>query len=101
MHDNAPGHTGRVTQEELIERGIRLIFWPPFSPDLNPIETVWNWMKDYIEAKYGVDLDISYDKLREMVKEAWDSISHERVCELLQTMRQRCQDIIDADGGYN
>jgi transposase len=31
------------------ERDIYPILWPPFSPDLNPIEAVWNRMKDYIE----------------------------------------------------
>lgn len=78
MQDNAPSHSGKVAQDELLERGVCLIFWPPFSPDLNPIETVWNWMKDYIEAKYGPDLNISYDKLREIVVEAWQSVSEEK-----------------------
>ena len=26
------------TQADLRERGIHIIFWPPFSPDLNPID---------------------------------------------------------------
>jgi hypothetical protein len=28
--------------------GSVLYFWPVFSLDLNPIETVWDWMKGYI-----------------------------------------------------
>jgi hypothetical protein len=40
MHDNAPPHSSRATQEELEARGIHPIFWPPNSPDLNPIETI-------------------------------------------------------------
>jgi transposase len=40
MQDNARGYRARETLEECRERGIRPIFWPPFSPDLNPIETV-------------------------------------------------------------
>jgi len=34
-----------TTVQDLIERGIQWIEWPAFSPDLNPIENVQNWMK--------------------------------------------------------
>ena len=53
MQDGAPRHASRATRIELESRGIKLIFWPAFSPDLNPIETCWNWMKHYIEDKWG------------------------------------------------
>jgi transposase len=36
----------------LAAAGIRVIEWPPFSPDLNPIKTLWNDMKDYIQEYY-------------------------------------------------
>ena len=40
IQDNALGHSRRATKEDLAERGITPYFWPAFSPDLNPIETV-------------------------------------------------------------
>jgi transposase len=40
MQDGASGHSAAYTQEELHERGIYPIFWPAYSPDLNPIEVV-------------------------------------------------------------
>jgi len=46
MQDHAPGHAAKLTFTEFEKRRIQLIFWPPFSPDLNPIETVWNLIKD-------------------------------------------------------
>jgi hypothetical protein len=42
MQDGAPGHRAKATKQDLEERGIqkKRIFWPAYSPDLNPIETV-------------------------------------------------------------
>jgi transposase len=80
------------------ERGIYPVFWPPFSPDLNPIETVWNKMKDYIAKHYPEKM--SYDQLREAVKAAWEWFPKEELQELVQSIRDRCQAVIDAEGGH-
>jgi len=40
------------------------------------------------------------DRLKQMVQEAWDqSVTEERLKELLSTMKQRCLDVIEAGGG--
>jgi transposase len=100
MQDNAPGHAAGLTIEELRERDVNSMVWPPFSPDLNPIETLWNWMKDYIQHAYGHLENPSYDTLRTIVKEAWEAITIKQLQDLVQTMQQRCQDVIDAEGGF-
>ena len=56
-------------------------------------------MKDYIKRVYG-DVQLSYNRLREAIREAWDSITEQQLKELLETMRERCQDVINAQGGY-
>jgi transposase len=103
MQDGAPGHSAAFTVEELGQRGIYPMFWPAFSPDLNPIEAVWNKMKDWIEAHY-LDLPAgkqrTYDQLCEMVREAWDAITEEYINSLLDSITERCQAVIDAKGGY-
>jgi len=98
MQDNAAGHASRATREELEERNIEVIFWPAFSPDLNPIEMCWNWMKDYIEDKWGLEEKPSTDKLRRYVKEAWEALPESYLKELLASMPARCQAVIEANG---
>jgi transposase len=46
--DNVPYHKSRRTKELCEENGITLIFQPPYSPDLNPIEPSWGNLKDEI-----------------------------------------------------
>ena len=40
IQDGAPGYAAADTKKELRERRIIVIFWPLFSPDLNPIDRV-------------------------------------------------------------
>lgn len=40
MQDGASSYSSNLTTIELHNRGIYPIFWPSFSPNLNPIEAV-------------------------------------------------------------
>ncbi|KAJ9483494.1 hypothetical protein VN97_g9908 [Penicillium thymicola] len=49
MHDNAPIHTARVIKAWLWENAIPITSWPPYSPDLNPIEHAWAKLKEMVD----------------------------------------------------
>jgi hypothetical protein len=49
--------------------GIRVIEWPPCSPDLSPIKMIWDNIKDYIQEHYP-KVHSSYKRLRATVQEA-------------------------------
>ena len=40
MHDNAPTHREHTVAQLLEDLGIEVMVWPPYSPDLNPIENL-------------------------------------------------------------
>ena len=48
MEDGAKVHAGSARLPRL-SYGIRGFKWPPSSPDLNPIEKVWRWMKEELK----------------------------------------------------
>ena len=99
IQDSAPAHTAKGTIEDLQERGIICIKWPAYSPDLNPIEMVWNWMKDWIQEHFDDELR-SYDALREAIIAAWNAVPESYLTELLESMPKRCQAVIDAEGRH-
>lgn len=50
--DNARCHKGKLLKKELRKNGllsrVHLISFPPYAPDMDPIEHVWKWGKDKI-----------------------------------------------------
>jgi transposase len=69
MQGGAPGRSANDTQTDLNEWAIYPIFQPAFSSDLNPIETVWDRIKDYVERTLPQGI---IPQLRQAVKEAWE-----------------------------
>ena len=88
MQDGAPGHAAADTQQDLRERGIILIFWPLFSPDLNPIERVWHVMKNYLQDNFPENM--TYNQLRDAVKEAWNKVGESTFRDLIESMPVQC-----------
>lgn len=46
IQDGAPSHKARATKALLRLMGAVLLDWPAYSPDRNPIESLWDLMKD-------------------------------------------------------
>jgi transposase len=50
LMDNLSAHKSDQVRAALEARGVQLIFLPPYSPDLNPIEHCWSKMKAALRA---------------------------------------------------
>ncbi len=59
VHDNARPHVARVCRQFLEDEGIDTIKWPRCSPDLNPIEHLWDIMFRSIRCRQVASQDCS------------------------------------------
>ena len=99
QQDGGPGHIAKYTKEQFAVYRISLIWWPPFSPDLSPIEKIWDRLKEIIEKK-DPTIHQNYKRLRAAVIEAWESITDAEIRDIIRQMPERCQAVIDANGMY-
>jgi hypothetical protein len=53
LHDNDKKFNSRLVTEQLHTLGVTMIDFPPYSPDLNPIENLWAAQSSSISARLG------------------------------------------------
>ena len=107
MQDNASIHTARKVQAWFREHGIDILEdWPPYSPDLNPIEHVWWHLKKKVVEMFpevAADKCESEDarqRLESCLQAAWDCLPDELFGKLWESMGRRIEAVIAADGWH-
>ena len=94
MHDNAPCHRANIVSKWLSEQDIEVTAWPPQSPDLNPIENLW----DYIERQVDKLPSTTKEDLWKNLKSVWDVIPSTVIENLVCSMPRRVTEVIKAKG---
>jgi len=59
--DNFKTHHSKLVNEKAKNLNILLIFLPPYSPDLNPIEFVWKSIKKSVSRISPLDVELLKD----------------------------------------
>jgi hypothetical protein len=79
--------------------------WPPYSPDLNPIENLWALFKKkiykiYPELLQADDTHETLGKLISATQEVWGELADELLATLSDTMSNRRDAVLDAKRWY-
>jgi len=94
QQDNDPKHSSYLVQEWLVYH-CKQLKTPPQSPDLNPIEHVW----DILEKRIRKHVISSKESLKTALMTEWDQIGANETENLVKSMGRRLQAVIDAKGG--
>jgi transposase len=96
LHDNDPKHTSGIVREWLHNNGVTALDFPPYSPDLNPIEHLWAAMAREVETH-----DCStMEKLQDVIAAVWDNVDGDYMQKLVHSMPARCEAVIEANGWH-
>lgn len=105
QQDNSRIHTANSSLEWLMNHGVEYIDWPPFSPDLSPIENVWAILKRQLRRDFPhlhnlKDHIENRAELRRCTELAWAAIPQSTIRRIIMSMECRLRAVIRARGWY-
>ena len=96
--DNAAPHRAAVVARLKEHLGIRTLRWPARSPDMNPIEHVWDYLKRQVQQRDPPPQTLR--ELRDSVVDVWQQTPQDFLRRLVLGMPRRISALLHARGGY-
>jgi hypothetical protein len=94
QQDNASPHTANTSQGWFHNHGIDLIDWPAWSPDLNPIENLWNDLKRRVYAHHAQTME----ELEHWIGIEWQATDLNFISHICRSMPHRLQLLLENQG---
>lgn len=73
--DNLKVHKVAGVQQAIEEKGASVLYLPPYSPDLNPIEMLWSKIKAFLRKEKARNADL----LMNAIEKAYSTVSYQDV----------------------
>ncbi|GFU74564.1 transposable element Tcb2 transposase [Trichonephila clavipes] len=98
MDDNAPYHRTVAAEQLLESEDIERMDWPARSPDLNPIEHVWDFLGRRLAARTLPPVTIR--ELRLALQDEWAAMPQQLIDTLILSMGRRCETCLAVRGDH-
>ncbi|GFV14756.1 transposable element Tcb2 transposase [Trichonephila clavipes] len=98
MKDNCRPHRANLVEDFLFEEGIVRMEWPACSPDMNPIEHVWDALGRRVAGRRPPPQTLQ--EMERALLEEWDRISQLVINSLIDPMPQRCSTLLAFLGNH-
>lgn len=94
QQDNDRKHKAKATMEWLSRKKVNVLEWPSQSPDLNPIENLWQDLKTAVHRRSPANLK----ELELFCQEEWAKTAPSRCAKLVDTYPKQRMAVIAAKG---
>ena len=94
MQDGDPVHRSRAVKKWLKDNHVPVLECPRNSPDLNPIENAWNYMKNKVQEAHSTNIQT----LKEVLMKLWVPIYAEYFRKFIESMPNILHNVIKAKG---
>lgn len=95
---NARPHTARLTTQFLQANNINVMDWPSKSPDLSPIEQIWDLLDRRVRQRPAQPQTLR--QLEQALRHEWQNIPVNMIRRYLRSMYRRCRAVINSAGGH-
>ena len=105
IQDNTPIYIAYTVRQWFIDMDIPVVDWPPFSPDLNPIEHIWHHLKKLVlemhpELEGMGKGEQAIEALENALIEAWNALPDQLFEQVADSMPYRVAAVVKAKGWH-
>ena len=97
MHDNARPHVARIRRQFLNRNNVNVLPWPAVSPDMNPIEHIWDYLGRKVRARVNVH---NLRDLENAFIQEWNNIPNVGIRGYVRSLRGRFAACINSRGSH-